>query len=438
MQAIALAPDQAEGYSLLGTLYTEMGRDAEAQYQQALALEPEHTDALVGLGNLCMENGDMVRAEHLFQQAVSIDPDNIGARFHLTQVKKVSADDANFAALVQTAKKLQTAEGVDSLPSSKAISLHFALGKCYEDNKNYAQAFPHFMEGCRLKRESFEYDAVQNHQQFIDLMQMFDQSTLDRLRDARSSLKNAATTPIFVLGMPRSGTTLIEQIIASHPELYGAGELPDLMEILQYDADGKGLGFPYNLANLTSAIIPQLAAEYLSRLQQRAPGSRYITDKMPANFYAVGLIHLMLPHAKIIHVNRNPVDTCVSCFTRLFHRKQYSTYDLAELGQHYADYARLMQHWRKVLPRGAFLEVSYEDIVANLEAEARRLIAYCGLEWNDACLSFYNTNRAIRTASVMQVRQPIYTSSVERWRLYEAYLTPLLEALGDLVLSRHD
>ena len=171
----------------------------------------------------------------------------------------------------------------------------------------------------------------------------------------------------------------------------------------------------------------------MASLRKYSADARHITDKMPSNFFAVGLIHLMLPNAKIIHVRRNPADTCLSCFTRLFNRGQESTYDLAELGQYYTGYARLMQHWREVLPANAWLEVQYEDIVADMEGQARRLIDFCGLEWNAACLDFHKTERSIRTASVTQVRQPIYTSSVARWRKYEAHLTPLLESLGSLV-----
>jgi len=182
--------------------------------------------------------------------------------------------------------------------------------------------------------------------------------------------------------------------------------------------------------------LPRGAPEYVTGLKQRAPHAQRITDKMPANFFAVGLIHLMLPNAKIIHINRNPVDTCLSCFTRLFNRKQEHTYDLAELGRYYVNYARLMAHWRNVLPAGAFLDIRYEDIVADQEAQARKLIKYCGLEWNDACLDFHKTKRPIRTASLTQVRQPIYNSSVERWRSYEKFLGPLLDALGDLVPGR--
>jgi hypothetical protein len=187
---------------------------------------------------------------------------------------------------------------------------------------------------------------------------------------------------------------------------------------------------------LTPATLSAWGVEYIVGLKQRAPNSKHITDKMPANFFAVPLIHLMLPNAKIIHVNRNPVDTCLSCFTRLFNRKQEHTYDLAELGRYYTDYARLMEHWREVLPPGAFYDVQYEHIVADQEGEARKLLAYCGLEWDAACLDFHKTKRQIRTASVTQVRQPIYNTSVERWRKYEKFLGPLLEQLGDLVPKR--
>jgi len=243
--------------------------------------------------------------------------------------------------------------------------------------------------------------------------------------------------PIFVLGMPRSGTTLTEQIIASHPDVYGAGELPDLLRIAHRKTDPKTTSFPDNLRYLDRSTLTAWGTEYIGGLIQRAPQAKHITDKMPANFLAVPLIHLMLPNAKIIHVNRNPVDTCLSCFMRLFRRKQEHTYDLAELGRYYVDYSRLMDHWRNILPAGSFLDINYEDIVADQEGQARRLLDYCGLEWNEACLDFHKTKRQVRTASVTQVRQPIYTTSVERWRPYEKFLGPLLDQLGDLVPNRN-
>jgi hypothetical protein len=236
--------------------------------------------------------------------------------------------------------------------------------------------------------------------------------------------------------MPRSGTTLTEQIIASHPDVHGAGELPDLMAIAQRDAAGTGAVFPNNILALDQPRLGTWAAEYVAGLQRRAPDARHITDKMPANFMAIGLIHVMLPNAKIIHVSRNPVDTCLSCFMQLFSSGQQQSYELSELGKYYVDYARLMEHWRNVLPAGAFLDVQYEDIVAEQETQARRMIAFCGLDWDDACIDFHKNERSIRTASKSQVRQPIYKSSVERWRPYEKFLGPLLDALGDLAPQR--
>jgi hypothetical protein len=192
---------------------------------------------------------------------------------------------------------------------------------------------------------------------------------------------------------------------------------------------GSSIAFPENLDLLSAKILEGWGGDYVKRLSQYDATALRITDKMPANYMALGLIHLMLPQAKIIHVKRNPIDTCVSCFTRLFNRHQEATYDLVELGQHYVRYSELMKHWKEVLPPGSFIEVDYEAIVDNIEEQARRLVEGCGLEWDEGCLSFYCSKRAVRTASLTQVRQPIYRGSVERWRHYESYLGPLINEL---------
>lgn len=427
-RAVELAPEKAEIYSQLAGIHIEMAHSDEAEtlYRRALEIDPENNEALLGLGHLAMEQGNMEQAEALCRQALALKAENLPARLLLAQLKKVQAGDENLAAL----EALATQSG-KPMTSRQTISLHFALGKCYDDTRQYDKAFPHFLEGCGLKRATYRYDADEVSQRFDAIMQVLSRETLDSLRGAG----DPSGVPIFVLGMPRSGTTLTEQIIASHPEVHGAGELPDLLTIAQRQLDGAA--YPENIRSIDRSILTAWGNDYVAGLRKRAPQARHITDKMPANFLALGLIHLMLPNAKIIHVNRNPVDTCLSCFTRLFNRKQEQTYDLAELGRYYADYARLMEHWRKVLPAGAFLDVQYEDIVADQEAQARRMLEYCGLEWNDACLDFHKHKRSIRTASVTQVRQPIYTSSVERWRPYEKHLGPLLDALGDLVPDRH-
>ncbi|HEX5392827.1 MAG TPA: sulfotransferase [Rhodocyclaceae bacterium] len=425
-RALEVSPGRVDALCQLGTVRTELAQPeaAEAAYRQALAIDPNHADALTGLGNLKLEAGAIDEAEALLREAVFQAPDNMGARFHLTQVKKVKPDDENVAVLAAMAAD---ADEMQALSADKRISLHYALGKAYDDLKDYDRAFPHFIEGARIKRSKLNYDSKADVARAQRIADVVNADYLARLQGAG----NSSDLPVFVLGMPRSGTTLTEQIIASHPDVFGAGELSDLMEILQQPV-GQGIApaYPENLTALTPATLTARGDEYLARVKRLAPKAKRITDKMPANYLGLGLIPLILPNAKIIHVKRNPVDTCISCFTRLFNRHQDATYDLAELGQHYAAYARLMNHWRAVLP-GRFLEVQYEDIVADMEGQARRLIEFVGLEWNDACLAFHKTQRSIRTASVTQVRQPIYSSSVERWRHYEKHLGPLLEGLGE-------
>jgi tetratricopeptide (TPR) repeat protein len=360
-KALEVKPDYAEVHSNLGIVMRELGRqDEEAGcYRRALEIDPECVNAMLGVGHLCLENGDMAGAEKQFRKALEIKADDVEARFLLVQVNKVKAGDENLAVLVAIEAALRN--GAPPLLYNKAISLQFALGKCFDDLGDYDRAFPHFIEGCRLKRATFAYDAGNTSQYFTDIMRIFDRATIERLRDGG----DPSSLPIFVLGMPRSGTTLTEQIIASHPDVHGAGELPDLMAIAQRDVAGTGAVFPNNIPALDLAGLGAWGADYVASLQRHAPAAKRITDKMPANFLAIGLIHMMLPNAKIIHVNRNPADTCLSCYMQEFSSRQDQTYDLAELGRYYVDYARLMEHWRNVLPKGAFLDVQYEDIVAD-------------------------------------------------------------------------
>lgn len=424
--ALQARPDSADTHVNLGNTLQDMGKidEAEASYRSALQISCNHAEAHGNLGEILMESGRFGEAEASFHRALQIKPDCIKVRMNLALLKKTKTDDENMAALVAADEAVRS--GAKPLPGEDAAYLHFALGKCHDDLCEYEKAFPHFFEGNRIKRATFDYDPDKMAQIFASIMRNFDAAAIGRLRGGG----DPSRLPIFVLGMPRSGTTLTEQIVASHPEVHGAGELPDLMAIAMRDAGGAA--FPDNLRSLDPARLTAWGAEYVAGLQRRAPNMGRITDKMPENFLAVGLIHLMLPNAKIIHVNRNPVDTCLSCFFQLFREKQEFTYDLAELGRYYAGYARLMEYWRKVLPEGAFLDVRYEEVVSDQEAQSRRIIEYCGLEWDDACLDFHRSKRAVRTASMAQVRQPMYKSSVERWRPYEKHLKPLLDALGNL------
>jgi len=429
-QALRINPDSVDTYVNLGNTLQEMGNidEAEASYRLALQIRPDHAEAHGNLGEIFMELGRFDEAEASSRRALQLKPDCLKVRVNLALARKAKVGDENMAALL--AIEDEARNGVKPLPDKEAISLHFALGKCYDDIGDHEKAFPHFLEGNRLKRATLDYDPEQMARIFVSVARNFDAAAIQRLRGGG----DPSQLPVFVLGMPRSGTTLIEQIIASHPEAHGAGELPDLMGIAMHNVGGAV--FPDSLRSLDPAQIAKWGAEYVAGLRRRAPDARRITDKMPKNFLMIGLIHLMLPNAKIIHVNRDPVDTCLSCFFQEFRNGQEFAFDLVELGRYYAGYARLMAHWREVLPERAFLDVRYEDIVSDQEAQSRRIIEYCGLGWDDACLDFYRNKRAVRTASLAQVRQPIYKSSVERWRPYEKHLKPLLDALGELAPDR--
>lgn len=415
--------ERAAGWALLANILSErMFPDQSAEcYEKALSMDPALVSAWIGKGHLLMEQGKMDESEACFRRALELEPGNIAPRLSLTQVAKTREGDENLVALESAAAD------ADSMPETKALSLHFALGKAYEDLKRYDDAFPHFLKGCALKHKRVEYSAEHNRLVAENIRRMFTRERIEALRGAGSD----SSTPIFVLGMPRSGTTLTETILASHPDVYGAGELPDLLQVIAEPLGNPAVGYPLNMEFMTHADLTRMGQRYVQQLKQRAPDAPHITDKMPANYLGVGMIHLMLPNARIVHVRRNPVDTCVSAFTRLFNRSQHQSYDLRELGKYYMDYLSIMAHWREVLPAGSFYEIQYEDLVANQEEESRKLVAFCGLDWNDACLDPHKTERNVKTASVTQVRQPVYKTSVERWRVYEKFLGPLLEELKD-------
>jgi hypothetical protein len=245
---------------------------------------------------------------------------------------------------------------------------------------------------------------------------------------AKAGQGHPSEVPVFIVGMPRSGTTLVEQVLASHPAVFGAGE----QAILPYlvNAGQAGEDFPSGAGSLSGDDWHRLGETYAAKLCALAPQAKRITDKMPGNFLYAGMIHLALPKARIVHVRRDPLDTCFSCFSRLFDGNLNYAYDLAELGRYFGAYDALMVHWRRALPEEAMLEVRYEDLVEDLEPQARRIVAYCGLEWDELCLAFHQTKRTVRTASAFQVRRPLCRSAIGRAAHYSAWLEPLRAALG--------
>lgn len=424
--AIALAatkidPESAQAHYTVGLCLAELGATEKAReaYERALAVDPSFHAALMSLGYLAMELGEAETARGLFQRSIALKPNEFGGHLGLVRLGKVRDGDAAMAALEEAVPSL------GAMPAKRAIALHYALGKGYEDQKRFEEAWHHYAEGARLKRETIDYDPSVFEDRVDHIIEVMDSTTINRLRAAAIS----SNRPIFVLGMPRSGTTLSETVIASHPDVHGAGELHDLQRLLPLENGDPEARYPFALTRLGREEMSNLAQKYVGGLSRRAPETPHVTDKMPANFLYLGLIHALMPGARIIHTVRDPVDTCVSCFTRLFDRAQLHSYDQVEVARYYNAYRRLMEHWRSVLPEDAFLDLEYETLVAHFEPQARRLIDWCGLSWNDACLTPHETRRSIRTASVTQVREPVYTSSVAKWRAYEVHLDPMIQTL---------
>ena len=423
-RALALKPDYISAHNNLGNAFVTQDRidEAVAHYERALALKPDHAEAHNNLGNIFKDQGKFDDAMAHYGRAIAIRPDYAEAHFNRAEIKTFHRGDADLAALEALA-------GRDDLPADKALYIHFALAKALEDSGDYARAFEHLRKGNALKRRQIHYDETAVLELFQRISTVFDSSLFDRFQGEG----DPSSVPIFVLGMPRSGSTLIEQILASHPQIHGAGELTDL-EMAANTVLSAAIASSVSgvRSALDGATLRRLGQAYLARLPALADGKVRIVDKLPGNFLHIGLIRLILPNARIIHTMRDPIDTCVSCYSKLFTSGQHFSYDLAELGRYYRRYSELMTHWRSVLPPGAMLDVSYEDVVDDLEGQARRLIDYCGLPWDDRCLDFHKTSRPVKTASAVQVRKPLFRSSLQRWRKYETGLAPLLDELGNI------
>lgn len=425
-RALELDDGMAEAHFNLGNILREQAlqADAECCYRRALAIDPQYLMALNNLGICLKKQGRLEEASQCFESAIAIKPDFLQSHCNLAPFRTYAADDPHLRMFEQQQGQLP------ELPLAGRISYWFALGKMREDAGRHDDAFAAYAEGNRLQRERYPHDEAGETAFTQRLQSVFNTNFMGRRRRADPG----ARVPIFIVGMPRSGTSLIEQILSSCPGVYGAGEMTDLDDVLQslpgLDGDGRA-HYPEAVALLSEDALRQLGETYIERVWQLAPDARRITDKLPANFQHVGLIHLILPQAKIIHAMRDPMDSCFSCYARLFEGGNLDfSYDLGSVGRYYGRYIRLMQHWRRVLPIGTLLDVHYEDMVASTEIQARRLLDYLELPWDDRCLDFHRNRRVVRTASLAQVRKPIYRSSVARWQNFEAHLGPLLDALG--------
>jgi len=457
-RAIALRPDYPEAHYNLGNALRRLDQveQAVAAYRAAIALRPGYRDALFNfadlfrqspdplpaidllrqllahhprdaeahglMGAVLRQTGRLTEAVESFDRALAINPRLAGVHYNRARMKKIEAGDPHFAAMQELARHPQ------QLGEAERGLLHMALGKACADLGRDEEAFGHFLEGNRVNRRLFGFDEAEMEVRFEGLKRAFTQDIVASGTGGGSP----SDVPVFILGFPRSGTTLVEQILASHPEVHGAGEL-GYLEHVASSFRGPGLaevGYPDYARRLGPADWRAAGELYVERLRSLAPTATRVTDKVPDNYMHIGFIYLALPRARVIHVVRNPLDTCVSCFGINFFAGLRYTCDLMELGRQYRRYLDLMDHWRRVLPAGFVLDVRYEALVDNIEAEARRIVAHCGLAWDPRCIDFHETARPVRTASVIQVRQPLYRSSLQRWRRYEKHLGPLIEALG--------
>jgi tetratricopeptide (TPR) repeat protein len=422
-KVLAIDPTYAEVHSRLGRALLTLGRweSALLHFQQAVALKPDLVEAHNGFGSTLQVLGRLDEAITTFEKAIVVAPRTTPAYLNLAMATRLAADDPRFVAMQELAYE------IESLDVDNQISLRFALGKVFADLGDHDQSFQHLFEANYLKRQQLAYDEAKRLARFERIRATF---TAELLRDKRR-LGDPSCVPVFIVGMPRSGTTLIEQILASHPRVFGANELRDFGRLTRSIRGPNGAEFPECVPSLSGNQLCEFGQSYLRAVRGLAPTAKRIIDKMPYNFEGIGLIHLAFPNARVIHACRDPRDVALSCFSILFAEGHEFTYDLAELGRYIRAYETLMQHWRQVLPEGAMLEVQYENLVDHLQDEVRRIVAYCGLDWDDTCLDFHQTQRAVRTASVSQVRQPIYRSSVGRWRTYESQLQPLFQALAE-------
>jgi tetratricopeptide (TPR) repeat protein len=409
-RALKLRPTFTEARFNLGLTLTFLGRlrDARACFAKVLKAAPRNVQALHGIGQVTALEGRFEEAETMFKRIVDIDPKMTSAWASLAGTRKMTNADGEW---FKNAENLATS-AVHPLEES---NLRFAMGKYFDDVGNFAQAFENFKRGNELlQTAAADYDRKGRSRLIDELIRVYTREAIATIQIPGS----ASSKPVFVVGMPRSGTSLAEQIIASHPAAYGAGELHFWESLIAKDTD------------LTQGILSEparakVAEEYLRILEASSANASRVVDKAPVNSDFLGLIYSVFPNARVIYMQRDPIDTCLSCYFQQFLLGLNFTFDLSDLAHYYREHRRMMVHWRKVLPPGFILDVPYEELVSDQETWSRKMLDFIGLEWDPRVLEFHTNKRQVVTASAWQVRQKIYRSSVARWRNYEQFIGPL-------------
>lgn len=422
---MALEEDSANAgaYTVLGQIDHDLDLYADAlkNFEKAIEIDPEYSEARNFYGIALKSLGRIDEAREQFEKTLEKNPSAHGAYSNIADLVKF---DENPALVERMETIFNDAENPDS---ERYMSMHFAIGKAYDDLGRYDEAFDHISKGAKMKRGRLNYDEGDIREFFEAIKTTFDE---DYFKTTQIE-GDPTELPVFIIGMPRSGSTLVEQIVSSHPQAYGAGEIKTFSHALgmlrsRYPALPK---FPMLVEKMKPEHFQSVIDHYLNYIRSQISDEIRVTDKLLTNYYFVGILSTLFPNAKFIHTKRNPIDTCLSAYTKLFKDDMPHSYDLGELGRYYRMYEDIMAHWHKVLPEGKLIDAVYEDVVADTEGQAKRLIAHTGLEWDDACLAFHSSSRPVKTASVAQVRKPVYKTSVERWKRYEKQLQPLIEAL---------
>jgi len=424
---LALEPQSLRYRTLQAAAYNLLGQNERSTQILSGLLAEFPGNELVWLyyGHALRTAGHLDQAIVAYRKSTDLKPGFGEAWFSLANLKTLRFSAGDIAAM-------QAQLAREDLQDNDRLQFEFALGKALEDAGEFAASFAHYARGNALRRAAVVYDP----DSVTRLVQRTQTLYTQEFFTARAGFGSQAPDPIFIVGLPRSGSTLIEQILASHSQVEGTRELPDIpgfaLELGALERAGVPPAYPQSVARLTQAQVTSLGERYLAQTRpHRLLGRPRFIDKMPINFFHIGLIHLMLPNARIIDARRSPLACCFSNFKQHFQTGLWFSYSLEDIGRYYRDYARLMAHFEAVLP-GRIHRVGYEDLVADLEGEVRRLLEYCGLPFEEQCLRFHETRRVVQTASSEQVRRPLYAEGIDQWRNFEPWLGPLKDALGDV------
>jgi len=416
-QALNLHPDYVGVRIDFARLLRQLGRAEEALVllEEAIDLDPNHGEAHISLALTLRQLGRTELALERLEHFLTIRPTCGSAYYNISLIKPKQA-------LIPAVEKLFRQPG---LSKSDGIYCHFALGNFYNSSKSYDQAFGHFLKGNTLQRTTFTYHAKENRQTVDRLIKVYSKGFFQD----KDQFGSASQVPVFIVGMPKSGTTLVEQILSSHASVHGAGEVEAFGGVYHSIAEQlKHAGpRPECMSLIDKKMVEEYSARYLQELTLHCPTATRITDKQPGNFVRIGLIKTLFPDARIVHCQRNPLDNCISLFFHCF-KPLTCSFELTELGQYYLDHQRLMSHWQNLFP-GEIFTVRYEELVVDQEKVSKQLIDYLGLEWDEKCIDFHHNERNVMTPSNMQVRQPMYKTSMNKWKNYEKHIQPLINVL---------